>query len=449
MIPLFVTPEHVSFAPTDLPMLCTFPGGSGAMPAQWLVQTEPLNPAPLSWHLNTQNLDALPASDIKFADTTAFDPAMQLGWRKSLRIGSTTMVSSWGRACSLGRFYGVKQQGLLDIDKPFDATQAVPVYSTQTGATTSTAVSLMFGTWWQYDIMKLAQRLATLPSTFICPPLSQWGVAKLDANPQNVMAHNLVPWPLGAPVPETGVDCRYVAEYARQNRHAWAYCIEVAHAVIRARIPTDSLGFDNVALGEAFGVVGPHIRAGAMVLELLHAPTGYRGLPLDFVNYLPALPHVCDFVVTRDNVSYPARGPQAHGVYGFWDLRSPSNSATAHFMRDRLPHVFTALSDPQAQAIGRRNPGGVVVARGNPATRVEDKPVGRPRGTTKAALEARKAQSEVQTPPAVPKPLPPALEDYFLNPQVRGLVELIRLVETHGAAIWDLYDAHPTTPPNP
>ena len=295
MLPNFVGTTHVVLPSAGNGTFWDAPGGSGAVAPDVVASPAPARDVSTPWPLNTPDLAVLGPEHFALHDECSNAPENQIGWRRMLRPGAGVFVSSWGRAISglaLTRLAGSQS---LDIDRAFDSQQPVSMYIKQVGNTSSTPVSLVFETWWQYGVIKLSRLLANHPRAqhIPAPVLDEWFPAKFDANPQNTMAHNMVPWPLGSEVPATGVDTRFVARYAQQNRRAWAHCLLVADTLLRADPGGVAGGYQVAALAEAFGLTGTTRELGVFRLNLLTqggAPTLDAPLPTEFVLNCPALP---------------------------------------------------------------------------------------------------------------------------------------------------------------
>jgi hypothetical protein len=441
MLPNFVGTTHVVLPSAGNGTFWDAPGGSGAVAPDVVASPAPARDVSTPWPLNTPDLAVLGPEHFALHDECSNAPENQIGWRRMLRPGAGVFVSSWGRAVSglaLTRLAGSQS---LDIDRAFDSQQPVSMYIKQVGNTSSTPVSLVFETWWQYGVIKLSRLLANHPRAqhIPAPVLDEWFPAKFDANPHNTMAHNMVPWPLGSEVPASGVDTRFVARYAQQNRRAWAYCLLVADTLLRADPGGEVGGYQVAALVEAFGLTGTTRELGVFRLNLLSqggAPTLDAPLPTEFVLNCPALPLVFDTVVSHTSgQSFPARGPGSLPVLSF-DYPERARGALGGVFTHYVPRVIAAISAPEAIAARETRPGGVVVHRGS--------------GLRNPAAGGHRVARKAQTPPEPPKPLGEPLIGYFTNPQVRGMVDLIELYLTNRDEVLALYAARPVeTAPNP
>lgn len=441
MIPAFVLPEHVSLPSPGSGTFWDFPGGSSHLDPDLVASPAVYPPQSIPWVINAQDLAAVGPYDVVTLDASGFDPTTQIGWQPMLRPGAGVFVSSWGRAASGVALAKLAASRHLDSGGVFDGSTPSSFYVKRVGGTSSTPLALVFETWWQHGIIKLAKLLAeqVIIPGISAPELSNWVPAKFDANPNNAMAHNIVPWLQGDELPTTGVDTRYVLTYAQQNRRAWAYCLLMAEALLK-RGATEMVGeYAVVDIADAFGLVGPTMAIGRAKLDLLRSdpslPLGQ--LPRDFVNACPALPTVFDTVVSQaSGQTFPARGPDAHPVLSFWHPDKAATSPLGGLFVQYVNPVIEAIAQPEAVAARETRPGGLLVQRGS--------------GLRKPAQGGPKPARRAQAPAAECKPLGEPLIGYFLNPQVRGMAELIELYLANRESVLTLYAAHPeVTPPNP
>jgi hypothetical protein len=435
MIPTFIAPHAVeaqcfaSYRPFN-----SHPGSAGIVGIETLASATPPVIAPLVMTLPHGLLGVHPLdADLSSVLPPGFTAQSQLGWRSLPRLNVSMQISSWGRGASPGALVQFNAERRIDVQGAFVAEQPIGYYVKRKGATSSTPAALVFATWWHHDAFVLAQLLARAfagRDAPVAPATTDWTYAKLDANPADVAAHNLVPWPRHGKAQDR-VDTSYVARYAWEHRRVWLYILDMIRTFLDDPIEIQPKTY----MRDLAALCGFEPSMGHLVQGVLQGEQA--AVQWFFERTCPSLPVVFDGVrYSGTAAAVPARVLQGANPAEAWFLTLDevgSRPDTAHAaLQVSLPQVVAAMSAPEALQARRERPQGAQTVRG------------RPRGA--AALTPRRVKDEAQKRDPGPE-LRQDQIDYLLNPQVRDVAELMLMIVEHVHDVQRLYADNPRQPP--